>query len=202
MCIRDSAEPALSSSPLLHHLAPLHLQPHRRSLRSRTTPAYIVRCTWIWRVLPQPRRQRCRAALDAWTAAHLRSSTTGCASRHASEPPTNVLRRLAAAMLDHCICSRVGTGCWSCVGIGADASAYLDELTAASHVDDPAADASPAATPARRAALMQCQCRRRERWRVLRLQRSLRHHHHHHHCLLYTSPSPRDRQKSRMPSSA
>ena len=23
-----------------------------------------------------------------------------------------------------------------------------------------------------------------------------------HHCLLYTSPSPRDRQKSRMPSSA
>ena len=25
---------------------------------------------------------------------------------------------------------------------------------------------------------------------------------HHHYCLLYTSPSPRDRQKSRMPSSA
>ena len=25
---------------------------------------------------------------------------------------------------------------------------------------------------------------------------------HHHTCLLYTSPSPRDRQKSRMPSSA
>ena len=24
----------------------------------------------------------------------------------------------------------------------------------------------------------------------------------HHNCLLYTSPSPRDRQKSRMPSSA
>ena len=24
----------------------------------------------------------------------------------------------------------------------------------------------------------------------------------HYHCLLYTSPSPRDRQKSRMPSSA
>ena len=26
--------------------------------------------------------------------------------------------------------------------------------------------------------------------------------HQGHHCLLYTSPSPRDRQKSRMPSSA
>ena len=25
---------------------------------------------------------------------------------------------------------------------------------------------------------------------------------HNYHCLLYTSPSPRDRQKSRMPSSA
>ena len=30
----------------------------------------------------------------------------------------------------------------------------------------------------------------------------LTHLHHVLHCLLYTSPSPRDRQKSRMPSSA
>ena len=27
-------------------------------------------------------------------------------------------------------------------------------------------------------------------------------HGHNHHCLLYTSPSPRDRTRSRMPSSA
>ena len=45
-----------------------------------------------WRVLPQPRRQRCHAALDVWTAAHLRSSTTGCASRHASSVAAHTSR--------------------------------------------------------------------------------------------------------------
>ena len=39
----------------------------------------------------------------------------------------------------------------------------------------------------------------RARWRMQRYYHSLPHA---HACLLYTSPSPRDRQKSRMPSSA
>ena len=41
-----------------------------------------------------------------------------------------------------------------------------------------------------------------EKWRLLRHLSRLDLKHFSHTCLLYTSPSPRDRQKSRMPSSA
>ena len=39
-------------------------------------------------------------------------------------------------------------------------------------------------------------------WRVLDLREKINHPLYYPTCLLYTSPSPRDRQKSRMPSSA
>ena len=75
-----------------------------------------------WRVVlarSSPATSRCaRRVLFAVLDVCFRSSTIGWASRHASEPPTNALRRFAAAMFCHCLCSGVGAGCWSCVGIG------------------------------------------------------------------------------------